>query len=200
MQLRYPVKLTIEEYIEQKEWERAELDSCPFHPEGGCGVAGHGTYARKFPEYCLVPRWYCPKARRSISLLPDFFASRLPGTLDEIEHAVNMVEEYGSQEKAAEVLRPGLRFPSGLRWLRRRLKYVKEVLTILVGLLATECAPDLESFRRKFSSDRILVKLRDIAREFLAALPPVVGFGPRLCGRYRHRSTTNNRWGLAEHG
>ncbi|EFK07399.1 conserved hypothetical protein, partial [delta proteobacterium NaphS2] len=85
MQLRYPIDLTIEEYNEQKAWEHAELDHCPFHPEGGCDLARHGTYPRKFPEYCLVPRWYCPSAHKTISLLPDFLASRFPGTLDEIE-------------------------------------------------------------------------------------------------------------------
>jgi hypothetical protein len=186
MQIRYPVKLTIEEYLEQRAWEQAELDHCPFHPEGGCGLAGHGTYPRKFPEYCLVPRWYCPDARRSISLLPDFFASRLPGTLDEVEEAVNMAEEYASREKAAETLRPASSLPSGLRWLRRRLKYVREVLTILVGLLVTECAPVLESFRLKFGTDRVLTSLREIALAHLASLPPIVGFGPRLGGRYCH--------------
>lgn len=186
MQLRYPVKLTIEEYLAQRAWEQAELDHCPFHPEGGCGLAGHGAYPRKFPEYCLVPRWYCPEARQSISLLPDFFASRLPGTLDEVEQAVNMAEGYESQEKAAEVLRPGISLPSALRWLRRRLKYVREILTILVGLLVTECAPDLKSFRVKLGTNRILTSLRQIVEEYLLSLPPIVGFGPRLGGRYRH--------------
>ncbi|EFK07293.1 conserved hypothetical protein, partial [delta proteobacterium NaphS2] len=60
---------SIEEYNEQKAWEHAELDHCPFHPEGGCDLARHGTYPRKFPEYCLVPRWYCPSAHKTISLL-----------------------------------------------------------------------------------------------------------------------------------
>jgi hypothetical protein len=60
MQLRYLIDLTIEEYIEQKAWEHAELDHCPFHPEGGCGLARHGTYPRKFPEYCLVPDGIVP--------------------------------------------------------------------------------------------------------------------------------------------
>lgn len=162
------------------------MDHCPFHPEGGCGLVGHGTYPRKFPEYFLVPRWYCPKARRSISLLADFFASRLPGTLDEVEQAVNMAEGYASQEKAAEALRPDVSLPSALRWLRRRIKCVKELLTILVGLLVSECAPDLESFRLKFGTDRVLTSLREIVEAHLPSLPPIVGFGPRLGGRYRH--------------
>jgi hypothetical protein len=192
MQLRYLIDLTIEEYIEQKAWEHAELDHCPFHPEGGCGLARHGTYPRKFPEYCLVPRWYCPGAHRTISLLPDFFASRFPGTLDEIEDAVNTAVSCKSQEEAAFVLRPEISLPSGLRWLRRRIQYVKAALTILAGLLVTECAPDLESFRKKIGANRVLSKLREMAREYLPSMPPVVGFGPRLDKRYCHFGSPNN--------
>lgn len=149
-------------------------------------MASHGTYPRKFPEYCLVPRWYCPAACRSISLLPDFFASRLSGTLDEVEQIVNTAEAHKSQEKAAEALRPDISLPSALRWVRRRIKYVREILTILAGLLATECAPELVSFRMKFGTDRILTNLRQIAEEQLPSLPPIVGFGPRLGERYCH--------------
>lgn len=97
-----------------------------------------------------------------------------------------MAEEYASQEEAAEALRPESLLPSSLRWLRRRIKYVREVLTILVGLLVSECAPDLESFRREFGTDRVLTSLRAIALAHLPSLPPIVGFGPRLGGRYRH--------------
>ncbi len=92
MQIRSPVEVSIEEYLEQKAWEQARLPCCPFDPEGGCGLARHGTYPRKFPDYCLVARWYCPCERRTISLLPDFFASRFPGTLDEVEQTVNIVQ------------------------------------------------------------------------------------------------------------
>jgi len=184
MQIRYPIELNMEEYLEQKAWQQAKLARCPFHPEGGCGLARHGTYPRKFPEYCLVARWYCPSARRTISLLPDFFASRFPGTLDEVEQTVNVAEACTTREEAAEVLRPEISLPAALRWLRRRLRYVREVLTIMAGLLATACAPALAEFRRKYHTDRVLPRLRDIAGEYLCSLPPIVGFGPRLHGRY----------------
>ena len=192
MQLRYLIDLTIEEYIEQKAWRHAELDHCPFHPEGGCGLARHGTYPRKFPEYCLVPRWYCPGAHRTISLLPDFFASRFPGTLDEIEDAVNAAGSYKSQEEAAFGLRPEISLPSALRWLRRRIQYAKEALTILAGLLVTECAPDLESFRKKLGTNRVLTKLREMGREYLPSMPPIVGLGPRSAKRYCRFGSSNN--------
>ena len=180
MQIRYITNLTVNEYIEKKEWEQAKLDHCPFHPEGGCGFASHGTYPRKIPEYCLVARWYCPMAHQTISLLPDFFSSRFPGTLDEVEQVVNIAENHKSQEMAAESLRPGITLPSALRWLRRRIKYVKEALTVIVGLLLPGCSPDLAWFRHKYATDRVLVQLRTIAESHLWSLPPIVGFGPRF--------------------
>ncbi len=196
MQIRYPVDLTFDEYLEQKGWEQVEMSHCPFHPEGGCGLAKHGTYPRKFPEYCLVPRWFCPCARRSISLLPDFFASRFPGTLDEVEQTVNIAQSHNSQEKAAETLRPDISLPSALRWLRRRIKYVHEALTILAGLLVSKCAPELESFRKKYSTESVLTRLRVLAEEHLPSLPPIVGFGPRPGSLYSPLVSSNNRWGL----
>lgn len=200
MQIRYPIELTITEYREQRAWENAKLDRCPFHPEGGCGVTKHGTYPRKFPEFCLVPRWYCPTEGQSISQLPDFFASRLPGTLDEVEQAVNIVQGCSSQEAAAEALRPDIGLPGALRWLRRRLGYVRQILTILAGLLATGCAPDLQAFQQKYATTGVLTNLRRIAEAQLACLPPIVGFGPRLGGRYCCRLPPNNRRGLSMAG
>ncbi len=192
MQIRYPIALTIEEYKEQKAWEQAELSCCPFHPDGGCHYAKHGTYPRKFPVYCLVVRYYCPEAHQSISLLPDFFASRLPGTLDDVEHAVNIMEMSSSQEEAAAKLRPEIELPSAVRWLRRRIKYVDETLSILAGLLVTECPPKLNSFRKVFGIRRVLASLRKIARRHLQFLPPIVGFCPRPGKHYSPFCSSNN--------
>lgn len=192
MQIRYPVDLTVEEYIEQKAWQQAELDHCPFHPDGGCDYTKHGTYPRKFPNHCLVVRYYCPEAHQTIGLLPDFFASRLPGTLDEVEHAVNIAEASGSLEEAAFTLRPEISLPSGLRWLRRRLKYVSEILTILTGLFVTECSPELSSFCKVHKTKNVLTGLRAIAGEHLQSLPPIIGFGPRSGDRYCHLCSSNN--------
>ena len=197
MQIRYPEQLTEKEYREQQAWHNIQLACCPFHPKGGCGFARHGTYPRKFPEYCLVARWYCPEKRCTISMLPDFFASRFPGTLDEVEHVVNVAEQSTSQEQAAESLRPDITLPSGLRWLRRRLKYVREILNILTGLLCTECPADLTSFRQKYGVQRVLSSLRSLCSEHLQSLPPIVGFGPRHSHRYSPCVSSNNWWGLA---
>jgi hypothetical protein len=192
MQIRYPIDLTVEEYIKNESWEQAELTCCPFHPDGGCSYAKHGTYPRKFPEYCLVVRYYCPEAHQTISLLPDFFASRLPGTLDDVEHAVNIAEASGSQEEAAFKLRPEIALPSALKWLRRRIKYVKEVLNLLTGLLVTECPPVLNSFRKVFGVKNVLTSLRHTARKHLQHLPPIVGFGTRSTYRYSTLCPSNN--------
>lgn len=192
MQIRYPTDLTPEEYIEQKAWKQASLDHCPFHPDGGCGFSRHGTYPRKVPEYSLIARWYCPTAHQTIGLLPDFFASRFPGTLDKVEQTVNIAQNHKSQEEAAEALRPDITLPSALRWLRRRIKYVKEALTIFVGLLQPGCSPDLASFRQKYATDRVLVRLRDIGESHLGSLPQIVGYYPRHKLRYCHSPPSNN--------
>jgi len=192
MQIRYSVGLTAKEYTEQRAWEQAKLDQCPFHPEGGCGLAKHGTYPRKFPQYCLVARWYCPAAHQSISLLPDVFASRLPGTLNEIEEAVNAAEAHGSQEQAAAELRPDITLPSALRWLRRRKKYVRQILTIVKGILGTKCSLDLKAWRKKYHVKMLLQQLRTLVAEHLHALPPVLGFCPRLPYRYFMVPPSNN--------
>ena len=184
MQVHYSTKLSLQDYIAQEAWKKAHLDHCPLHPEGGCGLARHGTYARKFPEYCLIARYYCQKGHTTIGLIPDFFCSRLPGTLDEVEQAVNVSQESASQEEAAEKLRPEITPASALRWLRRRIKYVKDTLTTVAGLIPVGCTPSLESFRHRFSTERVLVKLREVALVFLPVLPPVVGFGPRFTARY----------------
>ena len=192
MQIRYSIDLTIEEYIKNEAWELAELSCCPFHPDGGCSFAKHGTYPRKFPDYCLVVRYYCPEAHQSISLLPDFFASRFPGTLDDVEHAVNAAEASSSQEEAAIKLRPDIELPGALRWLRRRVRYVKEILNILAGLLLTKSPPVLKSFRTVFGVTNVLTGLRYIAREHLQHLPPIVGLGPRSASRYSTFCSSNN--------
>lgn len=192
MQIRYSVNLKVSEYIQQCAWEQAKLECCPFHPEGNCGLKKNGAYPRKFPKYCLIARWYCPKAHQTISLLPDCFASRLSGTLDEVEAVVNLAELCVSQEQAAEKLRQDITLPSAVRWLRRRLKYVREVLMTVTGLLGEGTCPNLKSFREKYSVKMVLSKLRGLVTEHLHSLHPIVGFGPRLKPRYSYVSARHN--------
>ena len=102
MQIRYATDLSAEQYVQQQAWQTATLNHCPLHPQGGCRFSKHGTYPRKFPEGTKIARWYCPDGHMSFSLLPDCLASRLPGTLLEIEDVVAKVENSPSQEAAAD--------------------------------------------------------------------------------------------------
>lgn len=197
MQILYVTGLTISQYIEQRAWEQAKLESCPFHPNGGCGLAKHGTYPRKFPQYCLVARWYCPKAHTSISLLPEFLACRFPGTLNEIEEAVNTAERCESLEQAAAELRPEVTLTSALRWLRRRIKHVFEILTTVKGMVGTKCPPVLHVWRRRFAVKNVLQYLRIQVSGHLHAFPPILGLAPRSVFRYFTKPPSNNQWGLS---
>jgi len=71
----------------------------------------------------------------SFSLLPDCLASRLPGTLLEIEDVVAKVENSPSQQTAADVIRIDIELPGALRWMRRRIFLVKVALRLLIELL-----------------------------------------------------------------
>lgn len=183
MQLRYKTGLTSEEYVSQRAWLLASLERCPFHPRGGCGFSSHGTYARSEPEGARVPRWYCPEGKTTFSLLADCFASRLPGTLREVEEVVTEVEELGAVEAAAHVVRHNeVSLPAAIRWVRRRLNPVRATLVTLIGLMPERfagCSPTLASFRRALGVELVLVEVRGIASDHLAALGPPVGFGPR---------------------
>jgi len=178
MQIRYKTELTFEEYREQEAWKHVSLDYCPFHPDGGCGISKHGYYARKFPAFSLIARFYCALARVTISILPDFFASRLPGTLNKVEEAVNVAEASSSLEEAAEIRRPDLLYPSNLRWLQRRIKYVRVALTLIAGLFSDPVHPDLESFRQWLGCEKVLCALREKADAYLHSLPRIVGLIP----------------------
>lgn len=183
VQLRYPTGLTGDEYVTRQAWREASLSGCPLHPRGGCGFARHGTYARMSPPGTLIRRWYCPQGHRTFSLLPDHLAARFPGTLSEIEEVVATVERARSVEAAANELRPdAITLASALRWVRRRLSPVRKALTILVGLFPQRllgCTPRLAAVRERLGCAQVLVSMRALARDYLQALPPPLGFGYR---------------------
>ena len=93
-------------YVADRAWQRAVLCECPFHPAGGCGLRKLGTYGRVQPEGVRVARFWCPKARRSISLLPAFLAARMVGTLDNVEATVLAVEQAGGVAAAVDRVYP----------------------------------------------------------------------------------------------
>lgn len=135
------------------------------------------------PPGCRIARWYCPQGHCTFSLLPEFLASHLAGTLVELEAVVLVVEQAPSQEVASERLRPDVELPGALRWLRRRVQGVRQFLWLVKGLfpdLFAGCERSLTAFGERLGVEGpVLVVLREMAEPFLADLPTPVGFCPR---------------------
>ena len=140
-----------------------------------------------------VARWYCPTGHTTFSLLPDCLASRISGTLDEVEQVVASVEAKvaagSSIEKAAGEIRPDIELPGAVRWVRRRLGSVRMVLLALVTLMPGRLGnePRLGAIRKVLGTEQALVQLREIGAAHLGSLAPPVGFGPRPRRRWRRR-------------
>lgn len=190
MQLFWKCPLTDERYVTQRAWEGAVLDGCPFHPEGGCGLERLGSYRRVEPPGAQIPRWWCPKQRQSISLLPSFLAARLPGTLADVERVVAMVEAAGGVSAAVDAVHPPdaqkpVGLPGALRSIRRRVRAVRAALTAIATLLLDRFAgvpPTLAAFRQVLGGGGVLVRLRELAERHLGALPTPLGFRARAGG------------------
>ena len=196
MQLRFKTALTSQEYVSTQAWRSAALKHCPLHPNGGCSFAHHGTYERVEPPGTRVPRWYCPEGHRTFSLLADCFASRLPGSLTDLERVVVEVEQTKSLEAAADrVRKDDISLPGAIRWTRRRIQQVHITLRILLDLIPEclyGCQPTVTAFRQWLNVDWVLPQLREIAAGHLAGLPSPLGFAPRpphnadLVGQTQH--------------
>ncbi|HQW38538.1 MAG TPA: hypothetical protein PLO00_07465 [Usitatibacteraceae bacterium] len=190
MQVLWKCPLTDERYVTQRAWEGAILDGCPFHPEGGCGLEKLGSYRRVEPPGARIPRWWCPKRRESISLLPSFLAARLRGTLADVERVVAMVEAAGGVSAAVDAVHPPdaekpVGFVGALRSIRRRVRAVRAALTAIATLLPERfagVAATLAAFREVLGGDAVLVRLREVAERHLGALPTPLGFRARASG------------------
>jgi len=122
-------KSTIEDYVATEEWRRARLSRCPLHPNGGCAFRRHGSYARLTSPGVRIARCYCPQGRITFSLLPDFLAARLPGSLAAINRIVGIAASARSMEAAADAARgPDICLPGAVRWLRRRVIAVRRAV------------------------------------------------------------------------
>lgn len=176
--------LTDERYVSERAWENANLEHCPFHPSGGCGVERHGSYGRVSPAGVRVPRWWCPKAKASISLLPTFLAARLSGTLAAVEAVVAAVEAAGSVGAAVDVVHPpdayiAIGFAGAVRSIRRRVAAVRAALVAIITLLPERfvgVAPTLDAFRAALGVDQVLIAIRGVAEPYLGSLPTPLGF------------------------
>jgi hypothetical protein len=199
VQLRFETGLTDADYVTRKAWREARLSRCPLHPHGGCGFARHSTYERKTPAGTLIARWYCPQGHCTFSLLPDHLAARFPGTLSEIERVVVTVEQAKSVEAAADALRSDpVTLDSAVRWVRRRLRLVRALLTIVVGLLPQSllgCAPTIAALRARWACPQVLVALRERANTHLQALARPLGFWHPPYPAGEHPSSLQQRMG-----
>ncbi len=186
MQVLWECPVTDEDYVTERAWERATVECCAFHPEGGCGLEKLGSYPRVSPAGARVPRWWCPKRRESISLLPSFLAARLSGTLAAVEETVATVEEAGGIVAAVEEVHPAERddaigLVGALRRLRRRVAAVRAALVALTTLLPELAGvrPTLAALREALSLPLVLERLRLMAVRHLGALPAPLGFAAR---------------------
>jgi hypothetical protein len=156
---------------------------------------------RKVPAVAFVARYYCPEQHTTFGLLPDFYASRMPGTLDDIERAVETAEKVAGIERAAEQLRPAealdaVTLGAAVAWLRRRLAMISALLVTVAGLfpgLFAGVGLSLCAWRERLGTSRVLVGLRGICARHLHALPPPLGLNPRApavaaLGRRRQQS------------
>jgi hypothetical protein len=142
---------------------------------------------RKVPAVAYVTRYYCPESHTTIGLLPDFYASRMPGTLDMIEEAAAKAEAAPSLEKAADGLRPAdapdaVTLGAALVWLRLRVAITRALLTTVRGLIPdafAEVPSSVSAFRRRLGTLRVLVALRAICERYLYVLPAPLGLVPR---------------------
>jgi hypothetical protein len=190
VQLLWKCPLSDERYVSERAWESAILDSCPLHPEGGCGLERLGTYARVAPAGARVPRWWCPKAGVSISLLPSFLSARLSGTLAEVEAVVAAVESAGSVGAAVDVVHPAeadeaIGQAGALRSIRRRVTAIRAALLAIATLMAERfigVQPTLTSFRAALGCEEVLVRVRELGERHLGALPVPLGFRARASG------------------
>jgi hypothetical protein len=189
VQLRFKTTLSCREYITQRAWRDASLERCPLHPDGGCSFARHGTYGRVDPPGTRIPRWYCPEGHRTFSLLADCFASRLPGSLSDLERVVIEVEQARSLEAAADGLRTDdISLPGAIRWTRRRFQQVEVVLRVLFTLLPEclcGCQPTVSALRQWLGVQWVLPQVREMAAGYLGVLPSPIGFAsPRLTANH----------------
>ena len=187
MQLIHKTALSVTDYVSTKAWRDAKLERCPVHPDGGCRFARHGTYGRKTPSRLRVARYYCPDAGMTFSLLPQFMAAGMPGTLQSVEDCAAAFEAEEGLSAAAERVRPGRHCDprAARRWVRRRVDCIRMLLATVVGLFPDALAGlplRIGGFRRHLGTESALIALRLLCSDRLPALPSPVGFRRAAAG------------------
>ena len=186
MQLRYRADCSCKDYISLELWREARLGACPGHPEGGCGLHRNGHYFRKTPfGPAPIARFRCPQSGATFSLLPDFFAARMPGTLAEIESAADCFERGGSSLEAARAARGiGRTVEDGgmRRWARLRLAAALACIAAAITIFPDElggCACAVFEVRARLGCECALTGLRRRFEAHLQTLPAPLGFAAR---------------------
>jgi len=199
VQVRLATSITSDDYVAGKRWRDASLTRCPWHPQGGCGFARHGTYPRVKPPGTHIARWYCPLARRTVSALPDCLASHYSGSLVELEGVVLAVEQAPSLAAAADGLRTEIELPGALRYLRRLCQAIHRALHIIRGLFPqrfVSVPPTVQGFVAELTDGpSVLMTLREQASRHLANLPTPFGFNPSRSNPVRSPLCRQHRWG-----
>ncbi len=117
---------------------------------------------------------------RTVSLLPDCLAARLPGTLAEVEATACMAQRTPTLKKAADLVRPhGVGESAAVRWTLRRVQLVELCLALLRSLYPAQfahVAPTLVAFGAALGTQAVLVRLRAVAAAQLGTLPAPLGF------------------------
>lgn len=207
VQVRLATRSTSEVYVADQQWRLASLARCPWHPGGGCGFCRHGTYARVRPHGTRVARWYCPRARRTVSALPDCLASHASGTLADLEAMVRTLEQAPSRMAAAAQLRTEIELPGALRYLDRLCRVIHGTLNSLRGLYPMHfmnVTPTVQAFAAVLGGRSVLVRLRAIAARHLPYLPAPLGFAPHrdspgiAVRRHQHRTGADPPWAIVE--
>ncbi|MFK7860945.1 MAG: hypothetical protein AB8B64_19155 [Granulosicoccus sp.] len=197
VQVRLATLSTGDDYVTEKQWLRATLNACPWHPQGGCGFCRHGTYPRVRPRGTLIARWYCPTEQRTVSALPDALASHFSGTLADVEAHVLATELGASLASVAMGRRLEIELPGALRYLSRVCKAVHKALSICRGLQPETMAnlpPTIAGFSTRCGEGRVLTTLRHLVRRHLRQLPIPLGFNPsrnnltNRSGEFQHRT------------
>ena len=187
MQLRLESTLTFEQYVTARAWEHATLEACPLCEPQTCHFQRLAPYMRKVPAVAFVARYYCPEQHTTFGLLPDFYASRMPGTLDDLEQSAATAEAASGVEQAADALRPAdapdaITLGAAVAWVRRRVALVSALLVTVAGLfpeLFEDMGRSIRAWREKLHTSRVLVALRGICERHLHSLPRPLGLNPR---------------------
>jgi hypothetical protein len=109
----------------------------------------------------------------TFSLLPDFLAARLPGSLAVIDRIVGIAASARSMEAAADAVRgPEICLPGAVRWLRRRVVAVRRSVAAVKVM-----APRLTRPGLPMSDVPALVMLRRaLSPQLLHCIPAPLGF------------------------